>query len=179
LAKVDNAASASSSGQKWFKIGQDGLSGGTWGIDRMISGQGYTYVTLPSCLASGQYLLRAEAIALHSAYTQGQAQFYVGCAQLNVQGSGSWTGSNFLSFPGAYSATDPGILINIYGTSGGPDNGGKAYTPPGGSVQTCPAGGGNSNTATATSTASGSSSSGSAGSASLYGQVSVMIFPSV
>jgi hypothetical protein len=25
---------------------------------------------------------------------------YMGCAQINIQGSGTWTGSNFLSFPG-------------------------------------------------------------------------------
>jgi len=177
LAKVNNAASTGTSGLSWFKIGQDGLdSSGKWGIDRMYASGGWAYVTLPQCLAPGNYLLRAEALALHSAYNQGGAQFYPGCVQINVQGSGSWTGSNLLAFPGAYSATDPGILINIYGSSGNPDNGGKAYTPPGGAVQTCPAGGSSptssssrTSTATSTSAATSTSSSSSSG-AALYGQ---------
>lgn len=72
----------------------------------MISGGGWHYFTLPSCIAAGQYLLRAEIIALHSAGSQGGAQFYMSCAQINVSGSGTKTGTA-LSFPGAYSATDP------------------------------------------------------------------------
>jgi cellulase len=78
LAKVDNAASASGSGLKWFKIGEDGLDGsGKWGVDRMIANNGWVDFQIPSCVAPGQYLLRTEIIALHSATKQGQAQFYV------------------------------------------------------------------------------------------------------
>lgn len=78
LAKVDNAASASGSGLKWFKIGEDGLDGsGKWGVDRMISNGGWVDFQIPSCVAPGQYLLRTEIIALHSAGNQGQAQFYI------------------------------------------------------------------------------------------------------
>jgi cellulase len=77
-AKVDNAATASPSGLKWFKVYEDGLDGsGQWGVDRMIKNGGWVDFTLPSCLAAGDYLLRAEIIALHSASTSGQAQFYV------------------------------------------------------------------------------------------------------
>ncbi|KAF3937709.1 Endoglucanase-4 [Dactylella cylindrospora] len=142
LAKVSDAASASKTGLSWFKIASEGLSGGKWGVDTMIQGGGWWYATLPSCLAPGDYLARVELLALHSAYSSGEAQFYISCAQIRVGGSGSWTGSGFVSFPGAYQQNDPGILINIYGTSGGPDNGGRAYVAPGGAVQTC---GGGSN----------------------------------
>jgi cellulase len=77
-AKVDNAATASTSGLKWVKVYEDGLdSSGQWGVDRMIANNGWVDFTLPSCIASGDYLLRAEIIALHSASTQGQAQFYM------------------------------------------------------------------------------------------------------
>jgi lytic cellulose monooxygenase (C1-hydroxylating) len=62
---------------------------------------------------------------------------YMECAQINVTGGGSNKGANFVSFPGAYPANDPGIVINIYGAAGQPDNGGKAYTPPGPSVLQC------------------------------------------
>jgi lytic cellulose monooxygenase (C1-hydroxylating) len=72
----------------------------------MIANGGWSYFTMPSCVAPGQYLLRAEIIALHNAKSQGGAQFYVSCAQIQVTGSGSKTGST-MSFPGAYSATDP------------------------------------------------------------------------
>ncbi|KAF2466736.1 uncharacterized protein BDR25DRAFT_376874 [Lindgomyces ingoldianus] len=137
LAKVDNAASAQPSGLKWFKVAEDGLDGsGKWGVDRMIAAGGWSDFTMPSCVASGQYLLRAEIIALHSAKTQGAAQFYMGCAQINVQGSGTKTGDT-VSFPGAYSATDPGILINIYDTMGNPNGGGKPYKIPGPQVLQC------------------------------------------
>lgn len=78
MAKVSNAASASASGLQWFKVAEDGLDGsGNWGVDRMISSGGWTEFTLPTCLASGQYLLRAEIIALHNAGSSGGAQFYI------------------------------------------------------------------------------------------------------
>lgn len=102
----------------------------------MVSNAGWSYFTMPSCVAPGNYLLRAEIIALHSAYAAGGAQFYIACGQINVSGSGTKTGTT-MSFPGAYAANDPSIVINIYGPSGNPDNGGKAYTPPGGAVLTC------------------------------------------
>ncbi|GME35968.1 Glycoside hydrolase family 61 [Neofusicoccum parvum] len=136
LAKVDNAATASPSGQKWFKIYEEGLNGGKWGVDTLLQNDGWATFTMPSCVASGQYLMRVEVIALHGAYTQGQAQFYMACAQINVTGGGSKAGTT-VSFPGAYSASDPGILINIYGSSGNPDNDGKSYAVPGPAVLTC------------------------------------------
>jgi len=149
LAKVSNAATSSKTGLSWFKVASEGLSGGRWAVDTMISGGGWWYFTLPSCLAPGDYLARVELLALHNAYSSQGVQFYIGCAQLRVGGSGSWTGSNTMSFPGAYSQSDPGILINIYGSSGSPDNGGKPYTAPGGAVQTCPSGNNGTPTTTA------------------------------
>nr|AXP83835.1 endo-1,4-beta-glucanase [Valsa mali] len=69
---------------------------------------------LPDSLPSGDYLMRAEHIALHGASTKGGAQFYLGCAQLTVDGSGSGTPSPTVNIPGVYDGTEPGILINIY-----------------------------------------------------------------
>lgn len=70
-------------------------------------------VMIPSNLAPGDYLLRAEAIALHSASGAGGAQFYITCYQITVTGGGSSNPAGVL-FPGAYKAADPGIQINIY-----------------------------------------------------------------
>jgi cellulase len=79
LAKVDNAATSGWSGLKWFKVASEGLdtSTGKWAVDKMIAGAGWWSFTMPSCLAPGDYLMRAELLALHSASTQGGAQFYM------------------------------------------------------------------------------------------------------
>jgi cellulase len=131
MAKVADAARASPSNLQWFKVSEDGLdSSGTWGVDRMISNGGWTEMTMPSCVAPGQYLLRAEMIALHSASTTGGAQFYMGCAQINVSGSGSKIG-NTVSFPGAYKADDAGIKLSIYNAQGQPKGNGTPYKIPG------------------------------------------------
>ncbi|KAL1733491.1 glycoside hydrolase [Schizophyllum commune] len=73
--------------------------------------------TIPKSVPSGQYLLR-------------QATFYIACAQLNIENGGNGTPSPTVSFPGAYSPTDPGILINIYAL---PD-GYSGYEAPGPAV---------------------------------------------
>jgi cellulase len=70
-------------------------------------------VTVPSCIPAGDYLLRGEIIALHSAGSYPGAQFYMECAQIRVTGGGS-TQPSTVSIPGTYSGNDPGIKINIY-----------------------------------------------------------------
>ncbi|MBE3047961.1 glycoside hydrolase family 61 protein, partial [Candidatus Bathyarchaeota archaeon] len=76
-------------------------------------GQASFDVPIPACIAPGDYLLRAEHIAIHTAQAVGGAQFYVSCAQLAVTGGGSTEPAEKVGFPGAYSATDPGIQINV------------------------------------------------------------------
>ncbi|EWC47519.1 hypothetical protein DRE_00487 [Drechslerella stenobrocha 248] len=139
LAKVDNAGTTPSTGLKWFKVAEEGLNTGSkkWAVDTMIDGNGWWYFTMPSCLASGNYLLRAELIALHSAYDVLGAQFYISCVQINLTGGGSFNGGSTVSFPGAYSQSDAGVKINVYGSSGQPDNGGKAYPIPGPAPMSC------------------------------------------
>ncbi|GAB1313978.1 hypothetical protein MFIFM68171_04188 [Madurella fahalii] len=139
LAKVDNAATASLNGLKWFKIWQDGFDTNSrkWGVDNMISNNGWVYFNLPQCIAPGHYLLRVEVLALHSANRPGQAQFYHSCAQINVSGSGSFTPSQTVSIPGLYRSNDPGIQVNIYGLRGQPDMDGKPYSVPGPAPITC------------------------------------------
>ncbi|KAK0649100.1 glycosyl hydrolase family 61-domain-containing protein [Cercophora newfieldiana] len=137
LAKVSNAASTGTTGLQWFKIAESGLNGRTWAVDDMIANGGWHYFNMPTCIAPGHYLMRVELIALHSAGAVGGAQFYMECAQIQVTGSGSNTGSNTVSFPGAYSATHPGIQISIYDATGGNTNGGRPYQIPGPAVLTC------------------------------------------
>ncbi|PPR08306.1 hypothetical protein CVT24_000765 [Panaeolus cyanescens] len=139
LSKVDDAVSTGTNGLKWFKIAEDGLdtSNGLWGVDHMIQNDGWQYFDMPTCVAPGQYLMRVELLALHSAYAAGGAQFYVECAQINVTGTGTNTGTDLVTFPGAYSANDPGILISIYDAKGVPNNSLKPYSIPGPKVLQC------------------------------------------
>jgi len=137
------AKSDSGSGAVWFKIYQDGYSNGQWAVDRLIANRGRVDVTIPSDIAPGNYLLRGEIIALHSANGLNGAQPYVGCVELTISGSGSATPSA-VSIPGAYSPTDPGILFNLYTTI-------TSYPIPGPAVYK----------AGSSSSSSGSSSSGS------------------
>ncbi|KAI0309010.1 glycosyl hydrolase family 61-domain-containing protein, partial [Amylostereum chailletii] len=67
-------------------------------------------VTLPADLKAGNYLFRSEIIALHLADKKGGAEFYPGCAQLQVTGDGAGVPASTVALPGAYSDTDPGIF---------------------------------------------------------------------
>ncbi|KAI1799272.1 glycoside hydrolase family 61 protein [Daldinia bambusicola] len=117
LSKVSDAASADGS-SSWFKIFEIGYdpSTKTWGNDILNKGCGKQEVKIPSDIAPGDYLLRAETIALHSASQAGGAQFYMTCYQITVTGGGSANPSG-VKFPGAYSANDPGIKVDIWGNS--------------------------------------------------------------
>ncbi|TKW55856.1 Polysaccharide monooxygenase Cel61a [Colletotrichum tanaceti] len=93
----------------WFKIQEEGrIDTDVWGATAlMTAGNSGVKYTIPECIAPGQYLVRHEIIALHSA-----AQFYPSCHQIEVSGSGSTTPSGLVAFPGAYKPTDPGMSYN-------------------------------------------------------------------
>ncbi|KAK4031210.1 endoglucanase II [Parachaetomium inaequale] len=137
LKKVDDALTDTGIGGGWFKIQEDGYSNGQWGTSTVITNGGLHYIDIPACIPNGQYLLRAEMIALHAAGSSGGAQLYMECAQINIVGGSGSLPSTTYSFPGMYKATDPGILVNIYSMSPS-----SAYTIPGPAKFTC--GGGNS-----------------------------------
>ncbi|KAF7534318.1 hypothetical protein G7054_g6288 [Neopestalotiopsis clavispora] len=66
---------------EFFKIAESGLisgssSGGTWASDELISNNYTQSITIPSTLAAGNYVLRHEIIALHSAGSEDGAQNY-------------------------------------------------------------------------------------------------------
>ena len=83
-------------------------------------------------MQDGEYLLRVEHIALHAASAPSGAQLYISCAQLSVSGgSGGIKTGNLVAFPGAYSASDPGILFNPYYPPP------SRYVNPGPAVATC------------------------------------------
>jgi cellulase len=121
LSKVENAATADGS-TPFFKVFQDawrknpsGSNGADdfWGTKDLNTNGGKMDFKLPVDLAPGDYLLRAEAIALHSASGLNGAQPYVSCYQIKVSGSGSLAPEG-VKFPGAYNPKDPGLLFNMY-----------------------------------------------------------------
>lgn len=87
MTKVADATTADGS-TGWFKIFEDswaavaGASNGEtddWGTDDLNSCCGKMAVKIPSDIPAGDYLLRAEVIALHVASSVGGAQFYMSC----------------------------------------------------------------------------------------------------
>ncbi|KAG0645646.1 putative endo-beta-1 [Hyphodiscus hymeniophilus] len=135
LKKVDDALTDDGIGNGWFKIQAAGLTNVAtqdWAIT--VANQGMQAITIPTCIANGQYLLRAELIALHAASAPLGAQFYMECAQINVTGGTGAATPSTVAFPGAYGQSDPGILINIYQTL-------TTYAIPGPTPFVCGAGG--------------------------------------
>ena len=142
---------------KWFKIDEAGTSSdGKWWVEELsksatrsshykaLTRLQVSYqkarVTIPKDLAPGNYLIRHELIALHLATEYYGAEFYAGCAQLKVGGSGIKVPADqdLLSFPGSYKDNDKGIYTpNVF-------NPGNKYQFPGGPVAKLVGGGGNS-----------------------------------
>ncbi|RPA84806.1 hypothetical protein BJ508DRAFT_412537 [Ascobolus immersus RN42] len=119
LAKVPSAASANQPHNlNWFKIYHDGLTinGGTetWATDKLNANGGKYSHRIPSNIASGDYLLRSEVIALHAASSYPGAQFYMGCAQITVTGGSGSANPSTVKLPGAYNGNHAGIKIGIY-----------------------------------------------------------------
>lgn len=121
MSKVADAATADGS-TGWFKIFEDGWNkkagGGSgdddyWGVKDLNACCGKMDVKIPEDIAPGDYLLRAEVIALHTAGSSGGAQLYMSCYQLTVSGTGTAAPAT-VKFPGAYKSSDPGILVNIH-----------------------------------------------------------------
>ncbi|KAJ7156300.1 glycosyl hydrolase family 61-domain-containing protein [Mycena filopes] len=105
-----DVASWDGSGNVWFKVVfqipavADGVT-----INFPAENLATVVFTVPSQLPSGQYLIRVENIALHVAFDfAGESRF------LTILRRGNGTPGPLVSFPGAYTGNEPGILINIY-----------------------------------------------------------------
>lgn len=157
LKKVDNALTDTGIGGGWFKIQEDGYANGVWATSKVIENAGKHAITIPKCLPDGQYLLRAEMIALHAAGSTGGAQLYMECAQINISGGSATVSPATHSIPGIYAAADPGLLINIYSMTPS-----STYTIPGPKLFTCSSSGGGSGTTTTLVTSTRTSTTSSA-----------------
>ncbi|RAL62763.1 hypothetical protein DID88_004605 [Monilinia fructigena] len=88
---------------------------GYWGTDVLIANNNSWTVKIPSNIATGNYVLRHEIIALHAAGSANGAQNYPQCVSLAIKGTGT-TNPAGVSATTFYTPTDPGILFDIYGT---------------------------------------------------------------
>lgn len=114
LSKAPSTAASYDGSGSWFKISELGATVTSSAITFAADNKSQYTFQIPSSTPSGEYLLRIEHIALHSASSSGGAQFYIACAQVKINGGGGGNPSPSISLPGGYSASDPGILINIY-----------------------------------------------------------------
>ena len=131
MAKCSGSCSSyDSTNAEWFKISELGIepNNSTWYMANIgaspcneptpsliwvictVAGMAAN-VTIPSTIASGNYLLRSELISLQLAMSMGGAEFYPGYIQLGIGGSGTGapTSSEECTLPGCYSDSDPGI----------------------------------------------------------------------
>ncbi|KAL6230994.1 glycosyl hydrolase family 61-domain-containing protein [Aspergillus navahoensis] len=155
----DDCTTVDKTSLEFFKIDAVGLVDdssvpGTWGDDELIKNNNSWMVEIPSSIAPGNYVLRHEIIALHSAGTEGGAQNYPQCFNLKVTGSGTDSPAGTLGTE-LYILDDPGILVNIYSSL-------STYVIPGPTLYS-----GATSIAQATSaiTATGSATSGAGGAA--------------
>jgi len=106
---------------EWIKIAEEGQVSlgagggkpGIWPDDALRKNKGYWDVKIPASIPSGEYVLRHELLALHSAYDVGGAQFYPQCANIRVEGGGNATLSGVKGTE-LYTPDHPGVHYNIY-----------------------------------------------------------------
>jgi cellulase len=105
-----------------------GNNPGTWVTDTMIANNNTWTVQIPSDIATGNYVLRHEIIALHAAGQANGAQDYPQCINLAITGTGTAKPAGVLG-TNLYKATDPGIKFDLYGSF-------STYTIPGPALYT-------------------------------------------
>lgn len=110
------AKSETGAGKVWFKVFEDGYDAASkkFCVTRLRENKGKMTFKLPTDITPGNYLMRAELIALHEGHELNGAQPYVGCFEITMGGSGTVNPSNLVSIPGVYTPNDAGIYFNIY-----------------------------------------------------------------
>ncbi|RHZ72754.1 hypothetical protein CDV55_105083 [Aspergillus turcosus] len=120
MKKVDDAtADNNAAGDGWFKIWQADYdaTAGKWCTEKMIENNGHISVQIPADIEGGYYLVRPELLALHAAQDNPpDPQFYVGCAQVFVQSTGTAKPATVTIGEGTYDLSLPGMTYNIYKT---------------------------------------------------------------
>jgi hypothetical protein len=83
--------------------------------EKLIQNNGFLSVDIPNDIAGGYYLVRPELLALHQAdKSPPNPQFYIGCAQIFLQSTGTAVPEDTVSIPGYVHAGDASVDFNIY-----------------------------------------------------------------
>ncbi|KAL2195941.1 glycosyl hydrolase family 61-domain-containing protein [Corynascus similis CBS 632.67] len=121
ISPVSDAKTDAGSGE-WYKIHQSLIcrqgSPESLRTDAWCSwNENNVWGVIPSTIPNGQYLLRGEHIGLHGAH-DGQAEFYVSCAQIEVTGNdaaGTTIPGESTRFPGGYQPGDAAVNFSVWG----------------------------------------------------------------
>ncbi|KAJ1727306.1 hypothetical protein LPJ72_006003, partial [Coemansia sp. Benny D160-2] len=130
--------SSQGEGNVWFKVFEQGwdTEAKQWCTVMVIDNDGFFDVTIPAEIPSGDYIVRAELLALHKANKEGGAQFYPNCLVVTVNNGRASSQPKGYAIPGIYTPTDPGIL---YSRSSDPNTyiipGPPLFVPDGSNVQ--------------------------------------------
>ena len=110
-----------------YPIGKyvDDVTTGYWYGDELIKNRNKAWFQVPEWIAPGNYVLRHELMALHSAMKEGSGiQHYPQCINLIVTGDGSDSLESGTRGTDLYRHDQPGVVINIFQNPG-------EYTVPG------------------------------------------------
>ncbi|KAM7203823.1 Glycosyl hydrolase family 61 domain containing protein [Naviculisporaceae sp. PSN 640] len=119
--QVSNMQTDSAAGDGWFKIWDEGYDTATsqWASDKLIANNGLLSIKVPAGLPTGYYLYRTEILTFQNVTNNYvDPQFYVGCAQMFIQGSSDGPleipVDRKVSIPGHVKLGDKSIHFNIY-----------------------------------------------------------------
>lgn len=140
MKKVADSTKSPGSGEGWFKIYHEGYRNGQWCSERIAANNGKLSIRVPKDIRGGDYLIRAETLALHQAQTTGGAQWYIGCGQLIINGSGGKRQPATIPIPSSKHSTanHAGVKYDLWN----PSTNHNQYKIPGPAVYT-PSNGGN------------------------------------
>ncbi|TKX23433.1 hypothetical protein C1H76_4501 [Elsinoe australis] len=116
-----NCSEANLADLKWFKFQDEALIPNPnatskdlyWTTAKLGEDGGMRDIQLPSNIQAGNYILRTEILALHFARTEGGAQFYPTCINLQVSGGGDLNPTGVAATQ-IYKSDEPGVLVNVY-----------------------------------------------------------------
>jgi hypothetical protein len=119
LKQVSDMQADSATGPGWFKIWDEGYDAAAkkWATEKLIDNKGLFSFSVPS-VPTGYYLMRQEIITLQDVANEVvNAQPYVGCAQIFIQGDDSASlppSDKQVSIPGHLDTAHPGLNFNVY-----------------------------------------------------------------
>ncbi|KAI9375462.1 glycosyl hydrolase family 61-domain-containing protein [Aspergillus egyptiacus] len=117
-AVADATADNNAAGDGWFKIYEHDYDASTaqWCTEKLIANNGFLSARVPAGIRGGDYLVRVELLALHAARDDPpDPQFYVGCAQVFVQGfSGGQVPAGVRIDGGTYDLSMEGLVYDLY-----------------------------------------------------------------